>query len=101
MADSFSNKPWGSISESDYSSAEAYCSACLIDMNTGSGPKSKDKCKLPVKEPGGAYNRNGIHAAAVRFGQTQAPANLKQRAAAKLRSLYRRMGEKPPPSISQ
>jgi hypothetical protein len=97
----FSNKPWGQFSESDYEDADDYCSAALIDENTGSGPKVKSKCHLPVKEPHhGPYNRNGIHAAAVRIGQTQAPAAAKRAAAAKLRSLYRQMGEKPPPSIA-
>ncbi len=28
-----STRPWGPISESDYESAEAFCRACLVDLN--------------------------------------------------------------------
>ena len=99
----FSDKPWGSISESDYASPEAFCSACLIDMNEGGGPKTKDKCKLPIKEPGGAVNMNGMRAAAAALagarGGVNAPAEMKRMAAKKL---MRMMGEakmEPPESM--
>ena len=82
-----STKPWGSISESDYATPEAFCAACLIDMNE-SGPKSKAKCKLPVKEPGGALNANGMRAAAAALagarGGVNAPPEMKKMAAKKL-----------------
>ena|SRR3990167_547344 len=83
-----STKPWGPITEADYASPEAFCSACLIDMNEGSGEKSKAKCKLPVREPGGALNANGMRAAAAALagarGGVNAPPEMKRAAARKL-----------------
>jgi hypothetical protein len=99
----FSDKPWGSISESDYEDAGAFCAACLIDLNEPGRPKVKDRCKLPVKEPGGVYNRNAIHAAAAALagarGGVQAPPEEKRKAARKLIRLYREMDEEPPESL--
>lgn len=90
----FSDKPWGSVSESDYASPEAFCAACLIDMNEGSGAKVKEKCKLPVKEPGGATNRNALRAASAALagarGGVQASPEMKKMAA---KRLMRMMGE--------
>ena len=84
----YSDKPWGSVSESDYASPEAFCAACLLDMNEGSGAKAKEKCKLPVKEPGGATNRNAMRAASAALagarGGVQAPPEMKKMAAKKL-----------------
>lgn len=98
-----SDKPWGQFSEADYADANAYCGACLIDMNPPGEPKTKALCKLPVNEPGGDLNRNGVHAAAARLagagGGVQAPANLKQRAARKLMAIYRSLHETPPDSM--
>jgi hypothetical protein len=97
-----SEKPWGSIKESDYATPEAFCRACLIDLND-STPKSKDKCKLPVREPGGALNRNGVHAAAAALagarGGVQAPVEDKAKAARALIRLYGQLDEEPPESI--
>ncbi len=59
----FSDRSWSSINASDYADGAAYCSACLIDENPAGKTKIKDLCWLPVKEPGGAYNRNAIRAA--------------------------------------
>ena len=102
---SFSSKPWGQFSESDYSTPEAFCSAALIDTNPSGSPKSKANCKLPVKEPGGAYNRNGIHAAAAALagarGGVSAPADQKRRAARALVRLYGQMNEQPPDSLKR
>jgi len=97
----FSNKPWDG-SASRWDTAEAYCAACLIDLNQGDGPKVKALCYLPVKDPGGGYNRNGIHAAAGGRGITRVqgvPAEAKRAAARKLVSLYREMGEVAPESV--
>ena len=49
---SFSDKPWDG-SASRWGTAEAYCSACLIDVNPKGQKKVKGLCHLPVKEPGG------------------------------------------------
>src|SRR3990167_4984059 len=84
----FSDKPWGSISEADYRDAEHFCASSLIDMNEGSGAKVKEKCKLPVKEPEGATNRNAMRAASAALagarGGVQAPPEMKKMAAKKL-----------------
>jgi hypothetical protein len=52
---------------SNYDSTEAYCSACLIDVNSAAGndEKAQSHCMLPVKSPGSdSYNWDGIKAAA-------------------------------------
>lgn len=99
----FSDKPWGRVSESDYESAEQFCSACLIDLNEPGKPKVKGLCKLPVREPDGSYNRNAIHAAAAVLagarGGVDAPVEEKRRAARRLIRLYREMDEEPPESL--
>ncbi len=99
----FSDKPWSQFKESDYRDAEHFCSACLIDLNPPGKPKVKALCKLPVKEPGGAYNRNAIFAAAAALagarGGVKAPAEEKRKAARKLLRLYREMEAEPPESL--
>lgn len=98
-----SDAPWN-FDDSDYKDAETYCAACLIDLNAGEG-KIKGACKLPVKEPGGKVNRNGVHAAAAVLaggrGGVDAPAEAKQAAARKLVRLYADLGEVAPPSIKR
>ena len=102
---SISDKPWGSISASDYKDAAAYCDACLIDANEPGKPKTKDACKLPYKEPGGAVNRNGVHAAVAVLagarGGVQASSADKRKAARKLASLYAEMKETLPDSVKR
>lgn len=100
-----SDKAWGSVSVADYEDAAAYCRACLIDMNEPGAEKVKDKCKLPVREPGGMVNRNAVHAAAAALagarGGVKAPAEEKRKAARKLVRMYRMMDEEPPESMQQ
>ncbi len=100
-----SDKPWGQVSESDYKDPESFCAACLIDLNESGKPKTKDKCKLPIREPGGALNRNAVHAAAAALagarGGVQAPSEEKRKAAKKLMRLYRELKEEPPESLKR
>jgi len=97
----FSAKPWGQFDESDYS-LEQWHRACLIHLHEGE-PTAKSQCKLPVREPDGTLNRNGIHAAAAALagarGGVKAPAEQKRKAARALIRLYREMDEEPPESI--
>ena len=97
-----SNRPWGDVSEADYT-PEAFCRASLIDMNPSGEPKVKARCKLPVKEPGGALNRNGVHAAAAVLagarGGVDAPPDARRAAARRLIGYYRELDESPPPAI--
>lgn len=100
-----SSKPWGDITEADYADAAAYCAASLIDMNPAGEPKTKGLCKLAVREPGGALNRNAVHAVASVLaggrGGVNAPPEMKRAAARKLIRLYGELKEDPPASVVQ
>lgn len=61
-------------SASNYDDTDAYCSACLIDVNGAAGrdTKAQSHCMLPVKAPGSSgYDFEGIQAAAGGRGVTQ------------------------------
>jgi hypothetical protein len=88
-----SDKPWSGFTQSDYSPAQ-WKSACVMHLAPEPVPMSNHK--LPIKEPGGALNKNGVHAAAARFNQTQGPADAKAAAKAALRGAYSQIGEEPP-----
>jgi hypothetical protein len=100
-----SNRPWGDITAADYADADAYCRACLVDLNPNPRERSKDACKLPVREPNGDLNRNAVHAVAVALagGRTplQLPAMQKSTAARKLVALYGQLDEEPPDSVKR
>ncbi|NOZ27972.1 MAG: hypothetical protein GXP39_07970 [Chloroflexi bacterium] len=102
MAMAISDKPWGQLQESDYTLAQWH-RACLIHLHDGS-PTAKSQCKLPVREPDGTLNRNGVHAAAAALagarGGVKAPPEQRRKAARALVRLYRReLKEDPPESI--
>ncbi|HZX40785.1 MAG TPA: hypothetical protein VFE93_03035, partial [Myxococcaceae bacterium] len=88
-----SDKPWSNFTASDYT-PQQWKAACCLHRSQEVEPKSNHG--LPVKEPGGALNRNGVHAAAARFNQTQGPAAAKAAAKSCLRGAYRQIGEEPP-----
>lgn len=98
-----SEKPWGEISEADYTLAQWH-NACLIHQHVGP-PTSKSQCKLPVKTPSGALNRDGIHSALAALHGARAPlkasANQKAKAAAALRRYYGELNEPIPESLKQ
>lgn len=98
-----SNKAWGQINASDYADADAYCKACLIDLNPAGQDKVQANCKLPVYEPGGALNRNAVHAAAGALagarGGVQAPSAVRRKSARSLVRLYRELDEEPPEAV--
>ena len=101
-----SEGPWGQFSSADYATPTAYCDACLINLNPG--PRSdwvKGQCKLPVFEPNGDLNRNGVHAAVAVLagarGGVDAPPAEKRAAARKAIAFYRALKEEAPPSIHQ
>ncbi|MCR4398941.1 MAG: hypothetical protein NUV93_08265 [Firmicutes bacterium] len=102
-----SNKPWGDVDKTveAYGSPEKYCRACLIDLNEAGEEKKASLCKLPVREPGGALNRNAVHAAAAALvgarGGVDAPLEEKRKAARKLLTLYREIDEEPPESLKR
>ena len=100
---SISNKPWSKFQESDYT-LEQWHRACLIHQHEGE-MTSKAQCKLPVREPDGTINRNGVHAAAAALagarGGVKATPEEKRRAARALLRLYRELEEEPPESIKR
>lgn len=98
-AASVSDKPWSDFTEADYS-IEQWRKACLIGPDSAS--ESKADYKLPVREPSGTLNRNGVHAAASRIGQVSGVSSeQKQAAAKKLVSLYKQLDEDPPDSLTK
>lgn len=98
-----SDKPWSRFSESDYDEEQWY-EACLIKPPK-SEYKAKAQCKLPVREPNGMLNRNGVHAAAAALagarGGVKASPEEKRKAARVLLRLYRELEEEPPESIKR
>lgn len=98
-----SEKPWSAYTEADYT-IEQWHSACLVHLHSGP-PTSKSECKLPVKTPSGALNRNGVHAAAAALAGARsplkAPPEQKAKAARALRGYYSQLGEEPPDSLKQ
>jgi|SRR5580765_262516 len=98
-----SEKPWSDYTKADYT-LEQWHAACLIHQHDGP-PTSKDQCKLPVKTPNGAVNRNGVHAAAAALAGARTPINAsadeKGKAAKTLIHYYHQMNETPPPSLLQ
>ena len=97
-----SDIPWSEWSQSDYDD-EQWQRACLLDHGMGNTPK--ERYGLPVREPDGTLNRNGVHAAAARLAGAgrgvHAPAGAKRAAAGELATLYRAIGETPPESITR
>ena len=91
-----SDKPWSQFTQADYTDDQWYA-ACVLHKNGQS--KAKGDNGLPIKEPGGALNRNGVHAAAGRFNQVDAPPEAKAAAARALRGAYATLGEDPPDAI--
>lgn len=84
-----SNAPWdGSASRF---TPQQWKASCLIDTGEGD-PNSKERYKLPVKEPNGDLNANAVRAAMARLPQTQAPAAEKQAAMRKLLAYRKQLG---------
>lgn len=96
-----SNKPWGQFSESDYT-PEQWVRACLIHL---ADDLVKANHKLPVREPGGALNKNALAAAAAVLagarGGVDAPSSERQKAARKLIRLYHEAEMEPPESLKR
>lgn len=97
------DKAWDG-SASKYPDTDAYCKACLLDLNPSGEQKTQENCKLPIREPNGDINKNALGAAAAalngaRGGLRNVPAPAKKKAA---RALIRAYGEAQmdvPPSL--
>jgi hypothetical protein len=100
----FSDSAWDG-SASQYSDTNAYCAACLIDLNPAGQDKTQANCKLPVKDTNGNVNKNAVHAAAAALaggrGGVSAPPAEKQKAAKALIRYYSQMKEDAPPSLKR
>jgi hypothetical protein len=104
---------------SNYSSTEAYCNACLINVNQEAGNTDPEdwtqaNCKLPIREEGDSsdtFVRQAVFAAAGGRGITQVskPADVSQEdwdsavsaAANKLMQAYNEMDEEAPESVAE
>lgn len=88
-----SDAPWNGAA-SRFSDAEYQRSAAACDSGDGT---VKERCFLPHHEPGGALNRNGLHAAVGRLNQLKGhDPQAVARAKSHLRSHYRQLGEEVP-----
>ncbi len=95
-----SDKPWSNFTAADYT-PEQWRRACIVDTGEGD-PSSKSRYKVPILEPDGTLNRNGVHAAAGGHGigaVTGISDQVRTAAAKKLMSAYGQLKEDPPPSL--
>lgn len=98
LAEAVSNRPWSEFTQADYDIGQWH-KACLLHTHEGDA-ESKGQCKLPVREPSGALNRNGVHAAAARLSQTDGTPAQKKAAAKALAAAYRQLDEDPPEAVT-
>jgi 2'-5' RNA ligase len=99
-----SEEAWSNFTKADYT-LEQWHAACLIHTHEGE-VTSKSECKLPVKTPDGALNRNGVHAAAAalagaRGGLKGVSEEQKKKAANALKRYYSQLDEEAPESLTQ
>lgn len=67
--------------------------SCIVHACDG---EEKSCHKLPIREPGGALSRAGVHAAASRLNQVDAPPDQIAAAKRALAAAYRQLGEEAP-----
>jgi hypothetical protein len=95
-----SEVPWSIFTQSDFT-LEQWRAACLLDTGTGASD-SKGRYKLPVREPSGALNRNGVRAMAYKIHTLEDISDEQRSAAArKLLGLYRDIKEDAPEYLSE
>jgi hypothetical protein len=90
-----SEKPWNGSAERF--SPEQWKRSTILHVCDG---MEKSCHKLPIREPGGQLSRAGVHAAASRLNQVDAPAEAKSAAKRKLRGAYRQLGEDVPDGLA-
>lgn len=91
-------KPWSDYPESAYD-VQQWHRACLVHLHSGTA-EAKADCKLPIRTPSGALSRAGVHAAASRVDQTDAPDSQIKAAKRALVRAYGQLGEDPPESLT-
>jgi hypothetical protein len=101
VAETVSNTAWSNFKDSDYDDAQ-YARAAVYDRGKcGSTATAKERYSLPVREPSGTLNKNGVHAAASRLGQVTGGCEAAKKAAATtLVNMYKNsLKEDPPQSL--
>jgi hypothetical protein len=87
------DKPWIDYSQDDYTEQQ-WARACVIDTGVGEG---KHRYRLPVREPNGALNRDGVRQSARKLNQTDASPTKKATEARSLVAMYRNDLKEDPP----
>jgi HK97 family phage prohead protease len=95
-----SDAPWSIWTQSDFT-LEQWRASCLLDTEEGASDR-KERYRLPVREPNGTLNRNGIRAMAFKI-QTMEDLSDEQRSAMarKVVGLYRAMREDVPEYLNE
>jgi hypothetical protein len=105
LAESVSDTPWSNFKDSDYNDAQ-YSKAAVYDRgkcnDAMKNATAKQRYSLPVREPSGKLNRNGVHSAAGRVNQvTGGCADALKAAATTLVNMYKNsLKEDPPASLT-
>jgi hypothetical protein len=102
MAESVSDTPWSNFKDSDYNDAQ-YTKATVYDRgkcnDAMKNATAKQRYSLPVREPSGKLNRNGVHAAAGRVNQVTGGCSEALKAAATtLVNMYKNSLKEDPPA---
>ena len=77
---------------------EQWKRSCILDRGSDYDT-AKTRYALPIKEPNGDLSRAGVHAAASRIGQVEAPESAKASAKRRLIAAYSTLDEEPPESL--
>jgi hypothetical protein len=73
--------------------------ACVVDRGA-SHETAKERYAVPIREPNGDLSRAGVHAAAGRINQTDAPPEAIAAGKRKIIAAYKQLGEDPPESLT-
>jgi len=87
-------------SASNYTDEEYFKATIVHLVDDGPEKLNKSNNKLPILTPSGTLSRAGVHAAAGRLDQTDAPPEKIAQAKAALRGAYDELGEDPPENIA-
>lgn len=100
-AASVTDSPWDDRS-SRYDD-EQYFTACVLDRgdcaHDWKNMPVKSRYTLPIREPNGALNRNGVRKAAGRLSSMKACVAAKQSAAVKIQAAFASLKEDPPDDV--
>jgi hypothetical protein len=78
---------------------EQWTRACVVDRGE-SHATAKERYAVPVREPNGDLNRAGVHAAAGRIDQVDAPPDAIASGKRKIIAAYKELGEDPPEGLT-